>query len=163
MGFRFFVSCLLSSAVLVAVSAAPSAARPATVTAMYEVLKENPYTLEWDKTYKVVRKNRDTLRLDRYTTLRDAGKLCAAQKCYEIGVWEWIHGHRAQRIMVFEIDHNSLIYLGGYGINATQPFAIKGSKIVFDIRKDWGNEIEFGPDGPPAKTWIDGENPSLFK
>ena len=159
--FRFFTSCLLSSAILVAASA--SAARSAMVTEMYKVLKENPYTLEWDKTYKVVQKNRDTLRLDRYTTLRDAGKLCTARKCYEIGVWEWIHGHRAQRIMVFEIDRNALIYLGGYGINATEPFVIEGSKIVFSLPKEWGYEIEFGPDGPPAKTWIDGENPTLFK
>ena len=130
---------------------------------MYKVLKENPYTLELDKSFKAVKKNRYTLKVDKYTTLRDAGELCTAQKCYEIGVWEWIHGHRAQRIMAFEIDRNSLIYLGGYGINTKQPFVIEGSKIVFRIRKDWGNEIEFGPDGPPAQAWIDGENPSLFK
>jgi len=163
MDFRFFASCMLSGAILVAASSAPSAARSAMVTEMHKVLKENPYTLVWDKSYKVVQKNRHTLRLDKHTTLRDAGKLCAAQKCYEIGVWEWIRGRRAQRIMVFEIDRNSLIYLGGYGINATEPFAIEGPKIVFKIRKDWGNEIEFGPDGPPAKVWVDGENPELFK
>jgi hypothetical protein len=154
---------LLSSAILVAVSAASAVARAATVTEMYEVLKEKPYTLVWDKAYKVRNKNKDTLRLDKHTTLRDAGKLCAAQKCYEIGVWEWIDRHRAQRIMVFEIDRHSLIYLGGYGINTTEPFVIEGSKIVFSLPKEWGYEIEFGPDGPPAKTWIDGENPSLFK
>lgn len=118
------------------------------VAQMYKVLKKNPYTLEFDKD----------------TTLKDAGKLCTAQKCYEIGVWEWeTDKHRAQRFLVFEIDRKELSYLGGYRIDSTQPFVIEGAKIVFDIRKDWGNVIEFGPDGPPAQTWVDGENPTLFK
>jgi len=138
----------MSGAILVAVSAAPSAARSAMVTEMHKVLKKNPYTLE----------------LGKDTSLKDAGKLCVAQRCYEIGVWVWeTDRHRAQRFLVFELDRKQLSYLGGYRIDTKQSFAIEGSKIVFKIRKDWGYEIEFGPDGPPARTWIDGENPTLFK
>ena len=148
MGLRFFSSFVLSSGIFVAALAAPSAARPAMVGEMYKVLKKNPYTLE----------------LGKDTSLKDAGKLCAAQRCYEIGVWVWeTDRHRAQRFLIFEIDHKELSYLGGYRIDTKQSFAIEGSKIVFKIRKDWGNEIEFGPEGPPAQTWIDGENPTLFK
>lgn len=143
-----FASSLISGAIFIAAFVTPSAARSAMATEMYKVLKINPYTLL----------------LDKDTTLRDSGKLCVAQKCYEIGVWVWkTDRHRAQRILVFEIDHRNLTYIGGYRIDTVRPFTISGSKIVFSLPKDIGNEIDFSASGPPARTWVDGENPELFK
>ena len=142
-----FVSCLISGTILIAAFVAPSAARSVTATAMYKILKRNPYTLE----------------LGRDTKVEDFGKLCTAQKCYEIGLWMWkTETHRAQRILVFEIDPGKLTYLGGYRVDP-RPVAIVASKILFPFPKDIGNEIEFGASGPPSQAWVGGENPELFK
>lgn len=52
-------------------------------------------------------------------------------------------------------------FLGSYDVGAAQPVRIEGSDILFDSRKEDGDLMRFGPNGPPEKAWIDGENPEF--
>jgi len=104
-------------------------------------------------------------------TLHNLGEIGAGHRRYRIVGYVWSESrnhdahtrgggalHGAQRLLVFERMGESLRYLGQYGVSAA-PVAIKGKKVLFDAPPETGNEIVFGPDGPPREAWIDGENP----
>lgn len=142
MKFKLLLVYLVSSVFLVTM--APSVAMAG---GMYDVLKQQPYTVL----------------LDANTKIDDIGRLCSAQKCYKIGFYTWrTKTHCAKRLLVFEIDHDKLTYLGGYRVTQ-QPVAIVGTKIMFAFSKEVGNQIDFDTAGPPQTVWLDGENSVFFK
>jgi hypothetical protein len=65
-----------------------------------------------------------------------------------------------QRLLIFERKGAAWRYLGHYAVDA-KPVGIAGNKILFDARRDEGDEIVFGPGGPPLHAWVDGENPTF--
>jgi hypothetical protein len=68
-------------------------------------------------------------------------------------------GRSTPRLLIFSKDFK---YIGQYSHFGGRQLRVEGDAIVFgDVAQEAGNRIQFDDDGPPQRTWIDGENPTL--
>lgn len=96
------------------------------------------------------------------TTMEFVGTVESSGIRYSILYYEFINpvnNHGNHRVLVFK---DICRYIGSYSVN-DRPSEISGAGILFNAPKEYGNVIHFENGMPPKQTWVDGENPKLWK